>query len=129
MSIEMTLLIWSAVLVGAYVLVQSTFYRLDYGVMHAASARDGERSPGVLNGRAERALRNLLETYGVFVALAIATELTGRSDAFTQWGAQLWFWSRWLYLPAYVAGIPFIRSAIWLVSALGLVLMFLGVAF
>lgn len=129
MSLEMSLLIWSAVLVGAYIVVQSTFYRLDHGVMHAAGPRDGERPPKVLNGRAERALRNLLETYGVFVALAIATELTGRSDVMTHWGSHLWFWSRWLYLPAYVAGIPFVRSAIWVVSALGLVLMFLGVAF
>lgn len=124
----MTLLVWSAVLVGAYVLVQSTLYRIDHGIMHAASARDAERPPSALNGRAERALRNLLETYAVFVALAVATELSGRSDGLTQWGSQIWFWARWAYLPAYVVAIPFLRSAIWVVSALGLILMFFGVA-
>ena len=128
MSLEMTLLVWSAVLVGAYVLVQSTFYRFDYGLRHGAGPRDGERAPSVFSGRSERALRNLLETYGVFVALTIAVELTGRSDGFTQWGSQLWFWARWLYLPAYLTGVPFVRSAIWIVSAIGLILMFFGVA-
>ena len=129
MSIELTLLIWSAALAGAYIGVQAILYRIDYGVVHAASARDGYRPPGVMAGRAERALRNFLETYGVFIALALAIELSGRSDGLTQWGAQIWFWARLVYIPAYVGGVPFVRSMIWLVSGLGLGLMLLGVAF
>lgn len=79
MSTELTLLVWSAVLVGVYVLVQSSFYRIDYGTQHGASARDNERPPNVMTQRSDKALRNLLESYGVFVALAVATELSGRS--------------------------------------------------
>jgi Predicted membrane protein len=129
MSIELTLLIWSAALLGAYVLVQSTLYRLDYGVRHAGSQRDDERPPNKWTVRGNSALRNFLETYAGFVALAVATELSGRSDAFTQWGAQIWFWARWAYLPAYFIDIPMLRSAIWTVSAIGLILLFAGVAF
>ncbi|ODT82778.1 MAG: hypothetical protein ABS76_06905 [Pelagibacterium sp. SCN 64-44] len=129
MSIELTLLIWSAALACAYVLVQSTAYRLDYGVRFAGSQRDNERPPNKWAGRGERALRNFLETYGIFIALAVATELSGRSDALTQWGAQIWFWARWAYLPAYFVDIPFLRSAIWTVSAIGLIVLFVGVAF
>lgn len=126
MSVELTLLVWSATLVGAYLLVQSTLYRLQHGVAQAASARDDEAPPGKWTARGERALRNLLETYPVFVALALATEIGGHSDALTQWGAHLWFWLRWLYLPLYLFGIPYVRSLVWLVSAVGLVLMFAG---
>ena len=126
MTVELTLLIWSTLLVGAYLGVQSTLYRLQYGVVHAASARDAEAPQNVWTARGDRALRNLLETYAVFVALAVATELSGRSDALTQWGAHLWFWSRWLYLPLYVFGIAYVRSLVWLVSAIGLALMFAG---
>jgi uncharacterized MAPEG superfamily protein len=129
MSIELTLLIWSAALAGAYLIVQSTVYRLDYGVVHAATARDDERAPSKWTARANRALRNFLETYAVFIALAVATELSGRSDSLTQWGAQLWFWARLVYLPAYFSNVPFLRSSIWMVSAIGLVLFFVGVAF
>lgn len=129
MSIELTLLIWSAALASAYVLVQSTAYRLDYGILFAGSQRDNERPPGKWAARGEKALRNFLETYAIFIALAVATELSGRSDDLTQWGAQIWFWSRWVYLPAYFIDVPFVRSAVWMVSLVGLVLLFVGVAF
>lgn len=129
MSIELTLLIWSAALAGAYLIVQSTVYRLDYGVAHAATGRDDERQPGKWTARANRALRNFLETYAVFIALAVATELSGRTDGLTQWGAHLWFWARLVYLPAYFSDVPFLRSSIWMVSAIGLALFFVGVAF
>ena len=128
MSIEMTMLIWSAALAMAYVLVQSTAYRLDYGILHAGSQRDNERAPNKWAARGGRALRNFLETYGIFIALAVATELSGRSDGLTQWGVQIWFWARVGYLPSYFIDIPLMRSAFWLVSLVGLVLLFIGVA-
>ena len=126
MSVELTLLVWSTTLFCGYVGVQSLLYRMQHGIEFAGSARDDEAPPNLLNARAERALRNLIETYGVFVALAVATEFSGRSDGFTQWGAQLYFWGRWAYLPLYVAGIKYVRSMVWTVAASGLVLMFLG---
>ena len=129
MSIELTLLIWSAALAAAYVIVQSTVYRLDYGIQHAATPRDNEREPNKWTARGNKALRNFLETYGIFIALAIATEIAGRSDALTQWGSQIWFWMRVLYLPAYFIEVPFLRSSIWFISAIGLVVLFVGVAF
>ncbi|ODT66341.1 MAG: hypothetical protein ABS75_28190 [Pelagibacterium sp. SCN 63-23] len=129
MSIELTLLIWSAALAFAYLMVQSTAYRLDYGLAHAGSQRDNERAPNKWTTRGNRALRNFLETYGIFIALAVATEMSGRSDALTQWGVQIWFWARWAYLPAYFIDIPLMRSGIWTISLIGLVLLFVGVAF
>jgi uncharacterized MAPEG superfamily protein len=109
--------------------VQSTTYRLQYGVFYAGGARDSDGPPTVINGRAERALRNFLETYPAFVALSLAIVLADRSDALTVWGSQLYFWSRWVYLPLYLVGVQFIRSLFWVVSAIGLMLMFFGVAF
>lgn len=129
MSIELTYLIWSAALGFAYVVVQSTAYRMDYGLLHAGSQRDNERPPNKWAARGDRALRNFLETYGLFIALAVATELSGRSNGLTQWGTQLWFWARVAYLPAYFIDIPFARSAVWTLSLVGLVMLFIGVAF
>lgn len=129
MSIELTLLVWSTTLFAGYVGVQSILYRMQHGVKFANTGRDNEAPPNALTGRGEKALRNLLETYAVFVALAVAVELSGRSDGLTQWGAQLYFWARWIYLPLYVFAVPQIRSLVWVVSLIGLVLMFVGVAF
>lgn len=129
MSIELALLVWSTTLFGFYIGVQSILYRLQHGIWFAGSGRDHEVPPDIWNARAQKALRNLIETYGVFVALAVATELSGRSDGLTQWGAQLYFWARWVYLPLYLSGVQYVRSLVWLVAASGLTLMFFGVAF
>lgn len=130
MSIELTYLIWSAVLAFAYLGVQSTLLRVDYGVEYANSQRDREPPPpGKWHARAEKALRNFLETYAIFIAVAVATELSGRSDNLTQWGAHLWFWARVAYLPAYFIDVRQLRSGIWTISLIGLLLMFFGVAF
>ncbi|MBJ3783234.1 MAPEG family protein [Devosia sediminis] len=129
MSIELTLLIWSAVLAFAYLGVQSTLYRMDYGVAHANSQRDNERPPNKWTVRAQRALSNFLETYAIFIALAVATQISGRSDGLTQWGAIIWFAARWAYLPAYFIDIKQLRSGIWSISLIGLLLLFVGVAF
>ena len=129
MSIELTYLIWSVALAFLYLIVQSTLYRMDYGVEFAGSQRDYEREPNKWTVRGQRALSNFLETYAVFIALVVATELSGRSDGLTQWGAHIWFWSRLFYLPAYFIDIRFLRSGIWTISAIGLLVMFVGVAF
>ena len=129
MSVELTLLLWSTVLLGAYIGVQSMAYRFEKGFIYSASPRDNEPPDGIYAARGAKALRNFLETYGVFIALVVILELAGRSDALTQWGAHLWFWSRWVYLPLYVLGIYYLRSAVWVVAGTGLGLMFLGILF
>jgi uncharacterized MAPEG superfamily protein len=129
MSVELSLLVWSAALAAAYLGVQLTLYRIDYGVEHANSQRDNERPPNKWTVRGQRALSNFLETYAVFVALAVAAELSGRADGLTQWGAIIWFAARCAYLPAYFIDIDQMRSLIWTVSLGGLVAMFFGVAF
>lgn len=127
MSIELTLLVWSTAVFALYLGAQSTLYRIQHGVKFASTARDHEDPPNVLTARAEKALRNFLETYAVFIALAVATELSGRSDGLTVWGAQIWFWCRVIYLPLYLVGVVNIRSLVWFVSAIGLALMFFGI--
>jgi len=129
MTIELTLLIWSAALFGLYIGVQSTLYRMQHGVVFAATGRDHEPPPNPMSARSEKALRNFLETYPLFVALVAATVLAGRSDELTQWGAQIYFWARIVYLPLYVLGVKYLRSLVWSVSATGLGLLFFGVAF
>jgi uncharacterized MAPEG superfamily protein len=129
MSVELTLLLWSLVIYGLYLGAQSSLYRLRHGVLFAATARDEEAPPDVRLGRAERALKNFLETWPALIILVLVVELARRSDALTLWGAHLWFWSRLAYLPLYLFGVVYVRSLVWCVSATGLFLMFIGVLF
>jgi uncharacterized MAPEG superfamily protein len=128
MTIELTLLIWSTGLFALYVGVQSILYRLQHGVEFAVTGRDNEAPPNRWNSRAEKALRNLIETYPVFAVLAVAAAL-GRGDDLSLWGSAIYLGTRVIYLPLYVFGTKYIRSLVWVISAIGLILMFIGVAF
>ncbi|HEX3982094.1 MAG TPA: MAPEG family protein, partial [Acidisoma sp.] len=98
------------------------------GLQFSASARDDQKPIEGVSGRIVRANANFKETYVFFVALVLAGALLHRHSTLTVVGAQLYFWSRIVYWPLYVAGVPLIRSLVWLVSLLGLVLLLVGVA-
>jgi uncharacterized MAPEG superfamily protein len=75
-------------------------------------------------GRAQRAHRNMLESMVLFTALVFILIAVGKSTPMTVLGAQLFFWARVGYALVYLGGIPWLRTAVWFVSAAGLVLMF-----
>jgi len=128
MTIELSLLVWSTGLVALYVSVQSILYRMQHGVEFAATGRDDEPAPNRWNQRAQKALRNLNETYPVFVVLAVAAAM-GHGNGLSLAGTWVYLGARLVYLPLYVLGIKYIRSLVWIVSAIGLIMMFAGVAF
>jgi len=128
MSLALTYLLWSAVLAFAYLMAQATALRIQTGVEAANSTRDNEPEPNLLTGRATRALRNFQETYPIFIALSVVAIFTGHSSALLSWGTGLWFFGRVAYLPAYLMGLSPYRSWIWMVSLIGLALMFVSLA-
>jgi len=123
MSIELTLLIWSTVVALIYVTTQSFLFKAQVGNYYTVTARDDEKEPTGLAARANRALRNFVETYPIFIALVVAVEFLQVSNGFSAIGAHIYFWARVLFLPAYLIGTPYVRTFIWKFSALGLVLM------
>jgi uncharacterized MAPEG superfamily protein len=94
-----------------------------HGIKYLASPRDTWLTPTGTAGRIERSYFNLLETLGPFAALVLVVLYTGNANANTALGAQLYFWGRVLYFPAYIAGIPYVRTLIWTVSTAGLALI------
>lgn len=123
LSTELTYLGWSVVLLLVHIVVQACSLTKDGGLAYAASARDGEVPISVVTDRLSRALRNFLETYGAFIALALALQVTGKVGGQGAMGAMIWFWARVFYVPSFALGVPYLRSLIWVVSVMGLVLM------
>jgi uncharacterized MAPEG superfamily protein len=122
-STEITVLGWSVVLLLVQVIAQATASS-DLGPKYLFSPRDeGRVSRSVVAGRLLRALRNLLETYPAFIALVLALVVTGKTGGLGATGAWLWLVARMIYVVLYAAGIPVLRTLIWSVSILGLVLM------
>lgn len=120
MTVELTMLAWSIVLGLAYVLLAAGLATQQRGLKWNAGNREGEATPltGVA-ARAERASRNFLETFPFFAAAVLAVALTHRNTEHTALGAQLYFWARVVYWPVYAAGIPYLRTAVWIVAFWG----------
>jgi uncharacterized MAPEG superfamily protein len=76
----------------------------------------------------ERALRNFLETFPVFVAAIFLVHSLGRESALSEWGAGLYFSARLVYLLLYAAGVPLLRSLVWNIAFVGVVLVLLAPA-
>jgi uncharacterized MAPEG superfamily protein len=130
LSTELIYLAWSVVLLLIHVGVQGVLWVKDTGPRYNAGPRDENRKPrSVYAGRAARALRNFLETYPAFVALALALAVSGRAGGIGAAGAALWFWARLVYLPLYLFGVSYIRTGAFAVSLIGLVLMLIGLLF
>lgn len=126
MSVELTCLLWSAALGFVYVMTQAAFANTD-NVGGIEPNRDREPQFGLKAQRAGRALRNFLETYPLFIALVVVAEIANRHGALTQYGAVLYLVGRLVYLPLYIVGGGIVRSAVWSLALLGLVLMFIGI--
>ncbi len=124
MTTELTMLGWSVVLGLVQIAIAATCSVSQRGLGWVAGARDGVVPPLTgIGGRLDRARANFLETFPFFVAVVLAAHLLQRHDGMTVLGAQLYFWARLVHVPVYAAGIPYLRTLIWVVSIVGIVLL------
>jgi uncharacterized MAPEG superfamily protein len=125
MKPELTLLAWSVVLafVQALVAVQGTMMQV--GLSALAGNREGLPEITGWAGRAARAHRNMLENLVLFASLVLIVVVAGKTNQATLVGAHLFFWARLAYAGVYLAGIPWLRTGVWGVSIIGLVVIFL----
>lgn len=129
MTPELTLLVWSAVLLFVQVLVAVGGAQMQVGL--PALVQNREALPTITGwaGRARRAHLNMLENIVLFAILVLVAQATGKHDAMTVLGSQIFFWSRVAYAVIYVAGIPWLRTLAWTASVISLILIFKEIMF
>jgi uncharacterized MAPEG superfamily protein len=94
------------------------------GLPWAAGPRDEPGAAlGKIAGRLDRAYRNFLETFPFFAAAVLLVHALDKSTSTSALGAQVYVWARLLYVPAYVLGVPFVRTLIWAASLAGIVMV------
>lgn len=120
MGIEIQYLAWTIVLGVAQLLLADLLVTRQRGMAWNTGNRDQAMAPPPgAAGRSERAFRNFLETFPLFAAAALALAASGRADATSALGAQVYFWARLAYVPLYLSGVPYLRSTAWMVSMAG----------
>jgi uncharacterized MAPEG superfamily protein len=124
MKPELALLVWAVLLTFVQMLVAVMGAIVQVGLPALAANREGLASCTGWAGRAARAHHNMLENLVLFAALVLVAVVAGRTNSTTLLGAQLFFWARLVYAAVYLAGIPWLRTALWLGSVVGLALIF-----
>jgi uncharacterized MAPEG superfamily protein len=124
MTPDLTLLVWAVVLTFVEMLVAVLGANAQLGLSTMAGNRDTAIDLTGWAGRAQRAHRNMLESLPLFIALVLVAHVANRANAMTLLGAHLFFWGRLAHWLTYLAGIPWLRSGVWLVSVIGLILIF-----
>lgn len=89
----------------------------------ARGPRDEPMPLSGVAGRLDRAFRNFMETFPLFAAAVIAAHLAGKLGTLTLWGSGLYVAARALYVPLYATGVPTVRSLVWLVGLIGLLMV------
>ena len=122
MTQELTILAFCAALGLVHLFATSLASIRQRGVAWAAGPRDvpGTTLQG-LGGRVDRAFKNFLETFPFFVTAVLISHAAGCHNDWTLWGCRAYFGARVLYIPAYVSGVPFARTAMWAVALAGIV--------
>ena len=115
----MTALTFISIVLGAA--LRNREWTLD-GMKVGLSNRDNLPTATPMGGRAERAAHNTKENFLLFLALAFVAHAAGMGEQ-AAFGASVFFWARVVYLPVYILGITYLRSAVWGVGIAGLVLM------
>ncbi|MFO1136701.1 MAG: MAPEG family protein [Rhodoblastus sp.] len=123
MPIELKMLVWSVALTILQMLIAALGAQMQVGLPPLAGNRDNMPPLEGFAGRAQRAHRNMLENLVLFAALVLTAQALNRFDATTALGAQLFFWARLVYAPVYWVGVPWLRTGVWAVSLVGLLLI------
>ena len=125
MKAELMLLVWAGLLTLAQAVIAAQGAMMQVGLPMLAGNREGMPEIKGWGGRAARAHRNMLENLVLFAALVLIAVISNKTNSSTLMGAQLFVWARLAYALVYLAGIPWLRTLVWLVSVIGLVMIFL----
>jgi len=123
MKPELTLLAWSVILAIVQMLIAVQGAMMQVGLQTLVGNREGFPEIKGWAGRAARAHRNMIENLVLFAAVVLAVVAEGKADGTTLAGAQVFFWGRVAYAAIYLAGIPWLRTAAWTVSVIGLLMV------
>ena len=124
MTPDLRLLLWSVALTFVEVVIAVLAAIAQVGIGTLAGNRETQATLHGFAGRAQRAHRNMLESLPLFIALVLMAQLIGRANATTLLGCQLFFWGRLAHWLIYLAGIPWLRTLAWVVSVVGMILIF-----
>jgi len=124
MTTDLWMLVWSTLLclLMPFVYV-AAIAALPNGLAWGFGNRDTSIELAPWAARAKRAHANMIENLAPFAILVLTAHVAGKANATTALGATVFFWGRVVYSGVYIAGIPYLRTAVFFVAAFGEILI------
>ena len=96
------------------------FFSKEINLDYLFSSRDIKIKPPLYYERAKRSFLNLYETFPIFIILVLFSMIKN-VDNFDL--SLIWLILRYLYIPVYIFGIKYLRTVVWGLSFITLILM------
>jgi uncharacterized MAPEG superfamily protein len=124
MPVELKILALGALLLFVHIFVATRFKTAQYGRKWNVGARDAALAePNPMTGRTMRAQANFLETFPIAIVALLGVVIAGKTSPTTALGGWIWLGARVVHLPLYAAGVPVIRTVVWSIGMIGLVMV------
>jgi len=120
---DLKYLLFAVILTFVQMLIAAMGSNQQFGLPTLAGNREGLPDVTGWGGRAKRAHLNMLENLVLFTALVLIAQVAGKANAATALGASIFFWARLVYAGIYLAGISWVRTAVWFVSVIGMAII------
>lgn len=113
---ELSILALYGLIVALTLVAQASGALGQLGMGYMLSARDDNLGASGLPGRLERALNNSVTTLALVAPPILILGLRDAYSAQSLLAAQAFLVARILYLPAYILGIPLMRTLVWTIG-------------
>ena len=125
MTIELSVLMWSGVLLFVLIMLAATGNMMAMGMGWASSNRDDASTADGWTARVRRAYLNLLENLVIYGAVVVPVHLAGIHNEMTVLGAQIFCVARLVHALVYTAGINIvgIRTLAYFAGVIGTALI------
>jgi uncharacterized MAPEG superfamily protein len=117
MSIELSYLAMTGAFTLIVLVIQAGLAAMQHGIGALAGNRDGLVATGMA-ARAERALNNSIVALALITPAILIVHLTGQSNSSTELAVRLFLLARVAYVAIYLIGVPYLRTAAWMVGFL-----------
>ena len=120
MTLTTIILLVLALYVVQIFLQETSLYH--FNVWQILGNRDTRPEMSVIAARLDRAKHNMMEALPLFLGLALLALVKGADNSKVVQAATWFLVARAIYIPVYAAGIPVLRSMVWL-TGMGAMLM------
>lgn len=123
MSFELQILFGAVALLFFLLAFQGALVPFNQGISWGIGSRDEARSLSNLQGRAARTVANHMESLAMFAPLILIAHLAEISTTLTVWGAAVFLIARIAFAAVYLAGIPVVRTGVWTIGLVGILMI------